>query len=378
MHLRLGEAFFDSLPHGEKHLAVGTGMFRLLLDSVSQIWFTLRIVLLKGLAGLWNAMNETGVGRMSDLLKSEISIRPDQDGRLRLQEARQAVDVALIDHKNFFGEPAVGRDNLSFTHSIFVQCFLPLRPLTAPNNQRWEVNHGSACLSIEAGRLADPGSPGQWEAGEVPAGPKARLLFAYINDFAIRHRTPVIDLGKSLRGFMERNGVPIGGPNGREVSRQLKNIASARIVLGIWSEARVSTRQSRVAARIDFWRHRNPGQGTFWEPELQLAPEYFDELRVHRVPVYFPALVKLQANPRAMDVFCWLVYRMRSVTFPVKIPYAALHPVFGGGIKLLKHFKIEFRKALMVVSHSYPQARIELKEDHLILHRSPCLIPRGV
>ena len=43
-----------------------------------------------------------------------------------------------------------------------------------------------------------------------------------------------------------------------------------------------------------------------------------------------------------MDVFCWLVYRMRSVKFPVKIPYAALHPVFGGTIKLLKHFKVEF------------------------------------
>ena len=287
-------------------------------------------------------------------------------------------ELRSIDRKGLFAGPAVRQDDLSFTHSIFVQCFLPLRPLARPNHQRWEVSHGSASLSIEAGRLANPCSVGQWDVREVPAGPKARLLFAYINDFAIRHKTPVIDLGRSLRKFMEMNSVPIGGPNGQEIGRQLKNIAAARIVLGVWSDSRVSTRQSRVASGIDFWRDRNPGQSTFWEPEMQLAPEYFEDLREHRVPLYFPALVKLQANPRAMDVFCWLVYRMRSVGFPVKIPYAALHPVFGVGIKLLKHFKGEFRKAMIAVHDSYPQARVELEEDHLILRRSPSLIPPGI
>ena len=35
------------------------------------------------------------------------------------------------------------------------------------------------------------------------------VLFAYINDFAIRHNTPVIDLGKSLRAFMEKTEYPL-------------------------------------------------------------------------------------------------------------------------------------------------------------------------
>src|SRR5215469_3465619 len=343
-----------------------------LLDSVSRICLTCRSLFSKSLMR-WRRAGETReMSRMGSLLSSENSLNQ----RSGPNKTLQADELRSIDREGLFAGPAVSRDDLSFTHSIFVQCFLPLRPLAAPNDQHWEVNHGSASLSIEAGRLADPRAPGHWEAREVPAGPKARLLFAYINDFAIRHKTPVIDLGKSLRSFMEMNRVPIGGANGREIARQLKNIAAARIVLGIWSDARVSTRQSRVAAGIDFWRDQNPGQSTFWEPEMQLAPEYFEELREHRVPLYFPALVKLQANPRAMDVFCWLVYRMRSVGFPVKIPYAALHPVFGGGIKLLKHFKIEFRKSMIAVHHSYPQARVELAEDHLTLHRSPSLIPR--
>jgi hypothetical protein len=208
----------------------------------------------------------------------------------------------------------------------------------------------------------------------VPAGPKARLLFAYINDFAIRHNTRVVDLGRSLRAFMEKNRVAVGGPNGHELTRQLKNIAAARILLGVWGDVKVSTRQSRIASGIDFWLDRSSKQDTFWQPEMQLAPEYFEVLAAHRVPIYLPALVELQANPRAMDVFCWLTYRMRSVTFPVKIPYAALHRVFGTNIKLLKHFKIEFRKAVIAAHHFYPVARVEFASDHLVLYRSRPLI----
>jgi hypothetical protein len=75
-----------------------------------------------------------------------------------------------------------------------------------------------------------------------------------------------------------------------------------------------------------------------------------------------------------MDVFSWLVYRMRSVKFPVKIPYAALHPVFGGRIKLLKHFKIEFYRAVTAAHKFYPDARVEFKKEYLMLYPSPLLI----
>lgn len=286
-----------------------------------------------------------------------------------------AVDLLPEEFDHLIGGPVVTRKDLAFTHSMFVQCFLPVRTLPPHNNQHWHVTHGSASIAIEAGRLADPRIPGNWEAQEVPTGPKARLLFAYINDFAIRHKSPVIDLGKSLRAFMEKNRVPVGGPNGHELAKQLKNIAAARIALGIWSDVKVSTRQTRVAAEIHFWMDPNPEQGAFWQPEMQLAPEYFQALATHRVPLYLPALVRLQGNPRAMDVFCWLVYRMRSVTFPVNIPYTALHPVFGGNIKLLKHFKVEFRRALIAAHRFYPEARVDFNRDHLTLYRSPVLIP---
>ena len=300
-----------------------------------------------------------------------------KDGPISV-DRKEVFELLPGEFEHFIGGPEITRQDLAFTHSIFVQCFLPMRALRAPNNQHWEVTHGSASIAIEAGCLADPKREGHWEEQEVPAGPKARLLFAYINDYAIRHNNPIIDLGKSLRAFMEKNGVPIGGPNARELTRQLKNIAAARILLGTWGDKRVSTQQTRIASRIDFWLDRNPKVSGRWQPEMQLAPEYFEALGAHRVPIYFPALVKLQANPRAMDIFSWLVYRMRSVTFPVRIPYVALHPVFGGTIKLLKHFKFEFRQAVLAAHRYYPEARVEFKKDYVILYRSRPLITRDM
>src|SRR5579864_653494 len=79
-----------------------------------------------------------------------------------------------FDH--LLGDVTVSRNDLAFTHSLFVQCFLPIRSLPASANQHWHVTHGSASIAIEAGRLADPTIPGNWEEREVPAGPKARLL----------------------------------------------------------------------------------------------------------------------------------------------------------------------------------------------------------
>ena len=200
-----------------------------------------------------DARNIPGTGKVS-------RIEPPREATSNgLKHVRELLPDEF-DH--LIGSAVVTRKDLAFTHSLFVQCFLPMRALPKSDNQHWEVTHGRASIAIEAGRLADPQIQGHWEVREVPAGPKARLLFAYINDFAIRHNTPVIDLGKSLRAFMEKNRVPIGGPNGHELSRQLKNIAAARILLGNWGDTRVSTRQTRIAAGIDFWIDRHPKQSS--------------------------------------------------------------------------------------------------------------------
>src|SRR5262249_13193150 len=155
----------------------------------------------------------------------------------------------------------------------------------------------------------------------------------------------------------------ICGSNGREIIRQAKNLAAAEILLGTWGREGAQQLNVRIAKGLSFWIEKDERQGTLWNPELFLSDDYLRALLQHRVPVDFRALVALQANPRAMDVYCWLSYRMVSVRVPTHIPYEALHPVFGRGIAKLKHFKHEFVAALKLAHRYYPGARFAIEPN---------------
>ena len=109
--------------------------------------------------------------------------------------------------------------------------------------------------------------------------------------------------------------------------------------------------------------------------DLWLSDEYMESLRRHRVPLDFRAIVGLQANPRAMDVYCWMAYRLRKVKAPIKLPYQALHPIFGKGIQNLRNFKIHFKNAVAEAFKFYPDARIELQRDYVVLRGSRSPVP---
>lgn len=270
----------------------------------------------------------------------------------------------IIDHV------IIGREDIAYTHPIFMQCFLPHRTPQrgAPPHQ---VNHGSASLRIRAGELVDPNNPNTFEQCEIPSGVKARLLLTYINHQAYETKNATVNMGKSLREFMVRNGIPIGGKNGREITRQSKNLAAAELILGTWDSERVTQKNVRVAGELSFWLEKDCRQATLWTPELTLSPEYLEILLTRRTPVDFRALVALQSNPRAMDVYCWLAYRLRNpLRTPVHIPYEALHPIFGHGIKHLRNFKVEFSKALKQALKCYPEAQASMERTKLILRSS--------
>ena len=278
-------------------------------------------------------------------------------------------------------ELAIRPEDIGYTHPIFVQCFMPVRH-NAKNARRWQTNCGRASMVIRAGELMNPNSRGDFKECTVPAGPKARLLNAYITDYALRHRTPVIPLGESLREAMAKMSIPIGGSNGKELQRELENIASAEIVLGVWSDDGTKGRQkqTKIAGDISFWIDKDENQRTLWQQEMQLSAEYYKAVTEddRMAPVYWPAMIALQHNPRAMDIHAFLVYRMRSgLERPITLPLDVLHAMFGKDIGQRKHFVAEFKLALAEAHKWYPNARVELMKDGsgLTLKSSPALIP---
>ena len=276
-------------------------------------------------------------------------------------------------------------EDIAYTHSLFVQCFLPVRH-RANNRQEWECGNRNAKMSISAGKLINPDEPGVFKRCAVPAGTAARDLVVYTIDHIRRHRTPVVPLGRSLRDGLTKMNIPIGGTSGKALAQELENFAAADITFGLWlPDGSAHQLNAKVAKRLSFWLDRNPDQGTLWQQELEVSSEFYNSVMEgeHITPIYLPAHVALREWPLAQDLHKWLVYRLRQpMRAPTVISNKILHSIFGGDTKSLRHFwdgagkkDTGFVTNLHRALKYYPSARIEILNDAIKLRNSPPLIP---
>jgi hypothetical protein len=269
--------------------------------------------------------------------------------------------------------------DIAYVHSIFMQCFLPLRH-NPKNRQFWQTDCGNVSMHIRAGVLAKPDSPGTFKMCDTPAGPKGRIVATYIDDYAWRNKTPEIDMGGNLHDAMQQMGVKVGGKNSKELQREVENFAAAEINMGFWMPGQTRQNIAKVSQSLTFWIEKNPDQRTLWQPTMTLSQEYYGSIAnsPHIAPVYWPAVVGLQHNPLAMDLHRFLTYRLRNgLKHPVTLHAKVLHAMFGRGIKETRHFWPRFLHALREAHKWYPTARIKPLKDGsgITLYNSAALIP---
>lgn len=144
------------------------------------------------------------------------------------------------------------RRSIGYHHGVMMQCFLPQKPLPAEQRE-YQITHGRVSLLIEAGRLANPKRPNEFKRCGLPYGSRARLIIPYINAYAVILKTREIDLGRSLRGFMEKIGSPTTSYNGNQVTEQIQALAAAQFILGEWSEDGTTTKYGRFAEEVSLW-----------------------------------------------------------------------------------------------------------------------------
>lgn len=292
----------------------------------------------------------------------------------RREQENPLVPKALIDNE------LIRPEDIAYVHSIFMQCFLPLRH-HASNRQFWQTDCGNVSMAIRAGILIKPNSPQTFKQCDTPAGPKARIFSTYVDDYAWREKTPHIDMGENLHKAMNQMGVKIGGKNSRELQREVENFAAAEVNLGLWlSDGSVHQEIAKIAKSLFFWIEKNPDQRTIWQPTMTLSHEYYASIATshHIAPAYWPAIVGLQHNARAMDIHRFLTYRLRNgLKRPLLLSTKALQLMFGRDIKETRHFWPHFLKALKAALQWYPTARVDPLKDRsgIRLYDSPPLIP---
>jgi hypothetical protein len=256
-----------------------------------------------------------------------------------------------------------------YMYSGWCQTALPHRR-PAGNATIWKLETDSMTLLVEPGVRVAPGCE-PVHVG-VPFGAIARLILIYLQSEALRTGSRDVELGGSLRAFLGRLGISVGGKTTRLVREQAERISRCRLSFHAARRgASVLVNQNIVDVAMFVDGADEAGQGTLFVDTARLSETFFQQLRQHAVPLDEAAIRHIHNSSMALDVYCWLAYRLHSLTTDKPISWPALAGQFGGGIALRKHFKPAFAESLGLALAVYRDARVVMTEEGVVLKPSP-------
>ena len=192
----------------------------------------------------------------------------------------------------------------------------------------------------------------------VPYGSRARLILLYLQTEAVRTNSREVELGPSLHAWLRRLEIPIGGKQMATVRDQAERISRCRLSFQIKQGNRTGLVNQHILDTSMFIEDETAQGGLFVE-KAALSQSFFDELKKHPVPVEEAAVRQIANNSMALDVYCWLAYRLHSLNGPITVSWKALHGQFGRAVARLDHFKEHFRSVLALAMSVYPDANVE-------------------
>jgi len=264
-----------------------------------------------------------------------------------------------------------------FLHAVLCQVGMPRRKC---EGGIFERKSGNASIRLESGAIYN----GQeWVSQPLPYGTHPRLIMVHISSEAVRTQSPHIEVGATLRQFLDRLGVyPNGGPRGGYTMfrKQMAALAACRMSLGIaHSHDHVAQiTNANPIERFDAWIDNESNQQAFWPGYLELNPRFFETLSKCAVPLDPRALSALKHSSLAFDIYSWLAHRLCRVNKVggIKISWVQIKEQFGQEYQSSKDFKKKFLGALRQVRSVYPDARLEVVPGSLILYPSLPPVPK--
>jgi len=264
------------------------------------------------------------------------------------------------------------RQNLGITYSGFALTALPHRRL--PDDEPWERRGHRVRLLIEPGRL--PLWGGGFKLYGVPYGSRARMILLYLQTRAIQTDSREVELGRNMHEWLDRMGLSVGGQTYRDIREQACRIAACNLTFA-WDETRGVgfEKDTIVKGGIYLSASQDLAQGCLWEDKVLLSDAFFRELKAHPVPIWEPALRQIQNNSASIDIYIWLAYRLHSLSRPTTVTWPAIFEQFGSGYRRLRDFRKRFIEALQLALAVYPDAKVDVDEQGVILYPSRPPIP---
>ena len=186
----------------------------------------------------------------------------------------------------------------------------------------------------------------------LPYGTYPRLLLSWLVTEAVRMRSPEIMLGSSLSKFMsELSLIPSGGRWGT-ISRlrdQMRRLFSASVSCIYKNEDISGGIGFNIAKEYHlWWDPKKPEQADLWQSTVILGLDFFNEIIDRPVPIDMRAMKALKASSMALDLYCWLTYRLSYLKRETEIPWPLLQSQFGSDYAATKQGRYEFKRKLFI------------------------------
>jgi hypothetical protein len=280
---------------------------------------------------------------------------------------RRVIDIA----SGYMSDEDAG---LGFVYSGWAACALPHKRLS--DHEPWQVRTDRASLLVEPGRRQLPDSGLEWVG--VPYGSRARLIMIYLQSEALKTNSREIQLGKSLRDWLGRMGIPVGGKSIIDIREQAERIARCRLTFEIQQAGKSAMAQQLVVDHALFSDNGVDSGGTRLMESTRLSESFYEQLRKHPIPLEDAAVRGINRHSLALDIYCWLAYRLHSLTRPTPISWRALHSQFGTGVRRLDHFRETYSEQLALALAVYPRAEVAVTSLGLTLSPSPPPVAKKV
>ncbi|MGE4048960.1 MAG: replication protein RepA [Acetobacteraceae bacterium] len=258
-------------------------------------------------------------------------------------------------------------NEIGFLYSGWAQAALPHKRL--PDDGHWQVQTDRVTLVVQPGIRVMP--DGSAEHVGVPYGSRARLILLYLQTEALRTKSREIELGRSLHDWLRRLEIPIGGKSMRDVRDQAERISRCRMSFQITQGNRQGLINQSILDTAMFVDDGDGKQGLLFIETATLSQMFYDQLSRHPVPIEEAAVRQIANNSLALDVYCWLAYRLHALTGPLQISWKALHVQFGQSVARIDHFKTYFKPTLELALAVYPEAKVEIEARGVTLRPSP-------
>jgi hypothetical protein len=268
-------------------------------------------------------------------------------------------------------EQAPDDQNVGFSARLFAQVSLPQRnPKDLPYYER---RNGNVTLTISPALVTQKDGS---RLRKYPFGIYPRLALTYVATEAFMSKSPVIDLGSSMRQFLSKLDVEYSGRNANIVKDQLAALFGAQLsVEGLAvDETGHGTRSEffQIAKSVSLWwaNKEDSGQEGLWSSEVRLSQEFYDSIINAPIPVDLAAIRALGGSSLRIDMYLWATYRMFYLRKPTKIRWDDLSNQFGAQYGRVRAFKAAFAKELPHVKIVYPALNAEATPEYLILRPS--------